>query len=280
MTTKKDHDIIIRKIYTENPIRKSHYVHTNEGHELYLLLQGDVSFSIDGHLYNLEPYDILIISNKEMHRTIINSNIPHERMYIYFDPNVVSQFNSEKYNLLQIFENRTLGYGNKIGRELVKKCGAPEYFEQIYNWSQSDRPEQNVMMLSILVQLIAKLSSVFSPDDTEEKIKNDVNYNGKIYLILNYISSNLHKKITLDELEENFYINKYYLCHLFKKVTGFTVMEYITHKKVSTAKELLKKGYTIKDVCINLGFDDYSNFYRVFKKITGYSPRDYVEKYT
>lgn len=280
MPNNRDTDIIIRKIYTETPAARSHYVHTNEGHELYLLLQGDVSFSIDGQLYQVEPYDLLIISNKEIHRTIVNPNIPHERIYIYFDPDAVAKFNTPAYNLLHIFENRKLGYGNRIGWKLVQEQGIPSYFEQILEWSKSDLPERNAMMLSILIQLIVKVSSVFLYNEADEKLKEDAIYNGKIYLILNYIASNLHKKITLKELEDTFYINKYYLCHLFKDVTGFTIQEYITYKKVSTAKEFLKKGYAINDVCLNLGFEDYSNFYRVFKKIAGISPREYVEKYT
>jgi AraC-like DNA-binding protein len=278
----KDTDISIRKMYTENPLKnkRTHYAHSNDGYELYLLLKGDVSFSIDGQIHKLEPYDLLLINNKEIHRTIIHSDVPHERVYIYFNPNIVAQFSSEKFNLLNIFENRELGHGNKIGQELVKNSIIPNYFEQIYEWSKNDMPEQKIMMMSTLVQLIVKVSNIFSHNEIDEKIRDDASYNGKIYVVLNYISSNLHRKITLDELEKNFYINKYYLCHLFKKVTGFTLMEYITYKKVSIAKEFLQKGNPINVVCTNLGFEDYSSFYRIFKKIVGISPQEYVEKYT
>ncbi len=279
MFSERDSSIIIRKFYTENPTKKPHYAHTNDGHELYLLLNGDVSFSIDGQIYKLEPYDLLIISNKEIHRTIIHSDVPHERIYIYFDPQEIAKFNTQKYDLLQIFEARKLGFGNKIGRELIEKYDIPQYFQQIYEWSKSTLPEKNAMMLSILIQLIIKVSSAFTYPGEEEKVKEDVRYNGKIYLILSYISANLHKKITLEELEKSFFINKYYLCHLFKEMTGFTILEYITYKKISAAKELLKKTYAINEVCVKLGFEDYSNFYRSFKKVAGISPQQYVKNY-
>lgn len=279
MFSEKDSSIIIRKFYTENPTKKPHYAHTNDGHELYLLLNGDVSFSIDGQIYKLEPYDLLIISNKEIHRTIIHSDVPHERIYIYFDPQEIAKFNTQKYDLLQIFEARKLGFGNKIGRELIEKYDIPQYFQQIYEWNKSILPEKNAMMLSILIQLIIKVSSAFTYPVEEEKVKEDASYNGKIYLILSYISTNLHKKITLEELEKNFFINKYYLCHLFKEMTGFTILEYITYKKIYAAKELLKKTYAINEVCVKLGFEDYSNFYRSFKKVAGISPQQYVKNY-
>lgn len=282
MTNISENDIIIRKHYTTDPLtgKKHHYVHTNEGHELYLLLNGDVSFNIDGHLYKLSPYDLLIINNKEIHRTIINSNIPYERIYIYVNPSIISRLNFEKYNLLQIFENKKFGYGNKIEHDLVTKNGIPQYFEEIHKWSKSNAPEKSAMMLSILIQLIVKINNILPSDEVDEKVKDAANYNGKIYLILNYISSNLNKKITLDELEKNFHINKYYFCHLFKKVTGFTFTEYINFKKISLAKDLLEKGCAINTVCLNLGFEDYSNFYRIFKRIAGVSPQQFIEKHS
>lgn len=277
-----DNDITIRNVYTENPLKRkdSHYVHTNDGHELYLLLKGDVSFSIDGQIHKLSPYDLLIINNKEIHRTIVHSDIPHERIYLYFNPSIVARLNSEKLNLLKIFEDRKLGYGNKIDQKLVRESNIPEYILQIYEWSKSDLPEKNAMMMSILVQLIVKVTNIFSYNELDEKIREDSSYNGKIYHILNYISANLHRKITLDELEKNFYINKYYLCHLFKKVTGFTLIEYVTYKKVTLAKDYLLKGYAINTICMSLGFEDYSSFYRIFKKIVKISPQKYLEKYT
>lgn len=274
-------DIIVRKHYTEGPLtaKRPHYIHTNEGHELYLLLKGDVSFNIDGHLYKLEPYDLLLINNREIHKTIINSNIPYERIYIYINPDILSRMTFDKYSLLQIFENTKFGMRNKISRDLVLENDIPKLFEELYKWSKSTLPEQNVMMFSILIQLIVKVGNLLPYDELDEKIKDAANYDGKIYLILNYISSNLNKKINLDELENKFHINKYYFCHQFKKVTGFTFTEYINFKKITLAKDLLLNGCSINTVYINLGFQDYSNFYRVFKKIAGVSPQQFMEKY-
>jgi methylphosphotriester-DNA--protein-cysteine methyltransferase len=56
-------------------------------------------------------------------------------------------------------------------------------------------------------------------------------------------------------------------------------MEYITCKKVSIAKDFLQKGHPINSVCINLGFEGYSSFFRIFRKIVGGWPQEYVEGY-
>ena len=83
----------------------------------------------------------------------------------------------------------------------------------------------------------------------------------------------MNKKISLSDLEQQLYINKYYLCHLFKKNTGFTVFEYISNKRVMRAKQLLSKGVPVIEACYSVGFSDYSNFYKVFKRVTGIPPK-------
>lgn len=281
MTNMNSNNILIQKKHSSEPLKNGnpHYIHNNNAHELYLFLKGDVSFNIDGHIYKLEPLDLLIINNKEVHRTIIHSNVPYERIFIYIDPITLSKLNFEKYDLMGIFENRKPGYGNKINHQIVIENSLAKYFEDIYEWSNSDLPEKYPMMFSILIQLIVKIGSISPSNIEEERIKEAASYNGKIYLILNYISANLHRKITLDELEKKFFINKYYLCHLFKQVTGFTFTEYISHKKVSLAKELLQNGIAINIVWTSLGFEDYSSFFRTFKKIANDSPQQYIEKH-
>ena len=112
--------------------------------------------------------------------------------------------------------------------------------------------------------------SIFqSPNDVDTHIhfKSDFlsAYQTKEYNLLNYV----------DLLEKQFFVNKYYLSHTFKKSTGFTVVEYITHKRIIWAMDLLTVGQPALEVAHTVGFSDYSTFYKAFKKITGISPREY-----
>lgn len=274
------HGIIIRKHYSEKNNSANYHLHSNPGHEIYLLLQGDVSFSIDGQIYKVNPYDIILISNQEIHKVIANSNVPHERLYIYFNPSYFSQFSNPEYNILKAFEERKLGFGNIIDHEIVIQNNLHSLMEDIYKCYHSQVPEKEAMIISLLIQLLIKINSIYLYNEEFKDItKKDFNYNGKLYSILNYISCNLDKKITLEELENKFFINKYYLCHLFKNITGFTVLEYINYQKISAAKELLRQGTPINDIWTKLGFKDYSSFYRTFKKSTDVSPKQYLASY-
>lgn len=271
-------NIIVKKAYTGKNCEVNHRIHTNDGHELYLLLQGDVHFSIEGSIYKLMPYDMLLISNQEIHKPIVNSRLPHERIYLYFDPDYLALFHNMGYDLLQMFENRKSGFGNRINAEIVHKYGLDKYFFEIYEWYISEAPEKQVMMMSLLLQLIVKINTICDDNKDGEEVEKNVQYNDKIYQIIRYISANLDKKINLDELETKFYIDKYYLCHLFKDITGYTLVDYINYKKVLSAKEQLKLGKPLGEIWTQFGFLNYSSFYRTFKKMSRMSPTEYLQK--
>ncbi|HFN1545190.1 TPA: helix-turn-helix domain-containing protein, partial [Enterococcus faecium] len=61
----------------------------------------------------------------------------------------------------------------------------------------------------------------------------------------------------------------------FKNEMHITIYNYISKRKVSAAKIMLKSNYTISEVSLGLGFSDSSHFSRVFKKYVGVSPKQY-----
>ncbi len=94
-----------------------------------------------------------------------------------------------------------------------------------------------------------------------------------------YINDHVEEKLTLNKVAELYNISPNYLSVLFSKYndTGFT--DYINQSKIETAKRLMTdsdlKIYEISDT---LGFESAFYFSRVFKKVTGISPRDFMNQ--
>ncbi|WP_079426135.1 helix-turn-helix domain-containing protein [Clostridium oryzae] len=130
------------------------------------------------------------------------------------------------------------------------------------------------MIFTIFAQMLISLNKFFSDKMMDLSITK-IDRDNKIPHILDYINKNLSKKLSLDLLSSIFYINKYHLCHLFKKNTGFTVQEYVIYKRIMKAKELLSQGISAVETCDAVGFGDYSNFYRYFKKVVGKTPKEF-----
>ncbi|MGN1318183.1 MAG: helix-turn-helix transcriptional regulator [Lachnospirales bacterium] len=94
--------------------------------------------------------------------------------------------------------------------------------------------------------------------------------------IKDYIDQNFNKKISLDELSEKFYINKFYLTRIFKEQFGVSINSYIQQVKITNAKKLLRfSNLTIDEISYRCGIDDSNYFSRMFKKIEHLTPNQY-----
>lgn len=97
--------------------------------------------------------------------------------------------------------------------------------------------------------------------------------------IKNYITENLLYDFSMLDLSAVFNYNEKYLGRLFKSKVGCTIKEYCHAHKIEEAKNLLKtSNFSITDISILSGFNNVSYFNRIFKRITGISPRQYRTK--
>lgn len=96
--------------------------------------------------------------------------------------------------------------------------------------------------------------------------------------IQEYIDENLNGKLQLNEVAEVFGLSPAYLSVLFKKNTETGFSEYVYTKKIDRAKQMLLSGdMKIYEVADALGFESAYYFSKVFKKVDGHSPREYIQ---
>lgn len=99
-----------------------------------------------------------------------------------------------------------------------------------------------------------------------------------IQSIQDYIEENLSEKLLLNEVAEAFGLSPNYLSVLFKKSCNIGFSEYINTKKIEKAKQMLLSGdMKIYEVADSLGFESAFYFSKVFKKVDGHSPREYIQ---
>ena len=94
--------------------------------------------------------------------------------------------------------------------------------------------------------------------------------------ILKFINSEYRKLSDIKRISEKFYISEEYLCRVFKKHTGVTVVSYINGLKLKAAEKLLlDKNKNVTEVAEECGFSSAKYFGRIFKKNYGISPLAY-----
>lgn len=91
-----------------------------------------------------------------------------------------------------------------------------------------------------------------------------------------YIQAHLDQPLSLDSVSRAVHCNSFYLCKLFKKVTGVSFTEYINQVRLKKAKKLLvNQDLRISEVALDAGFQSITHFNRVFRKVVGCSPSDF-----
>ena len=108
------------------------------------------------------------------------------------------------------------------------------------------------------------------------------NKNYKHHTVTNvkkYINEHIEEKLTLNKVAREFNISPNYLSVLFSKNNDIGFSDYINQSKIEAAKKMMNGGdYKIYEISDRLGFESAFYFSRVFKKVTGLSPRDYMNQ--
>ena len=95
-----------------------------------------------------------------------------------------------------------------------------------------------------------------------------------------YLDEHYTEKIALDDMSEQFFINKFYLSKIFKESYGTTVNSYLISKRITRAKQLLRfTDMTVDEIGAAVGMADANYFSRMFRKVEGISPRGYRKQW-
>lgn len=93
-----------------------------------------------------------------------------------------------------------------------------------------------------------------------------------------YLRRNVHHRLSLDHMAEHAQLSKSHFLRLFKDQTGYSPVDYFIHLKVQHACMLLSATRrTIREISLEVGYDDPYYFSRLFKKVVGVSPSQYRE---
>ncbi len=265
---KPDSSIFIHHTETldDNP---TGVLHSHREYEIFILNSESAVFHVEGMHYELKKGDIMIFNSKEFHRIEYDTSRLYERCVIHFMKEPLLSYARDEFDIFKAFENRSPGIYNHIPSALAEAENIAWYFDEIHKAFSENKSGNTLMIKCLLVQMLIKIGRAVNIAVRENDISKS---DKKIGEILKYINENLSSELSLDTLSEKFFISKYYLSHLFKQCTGYSVNQYITYKRVLLASELISDGFSAGYACEFVGFNDYSNFYKTYKKIMNCSP--------
>lgn len=97
--------------------------------------------------------------------------------------------------------------------------------------------------------------------------------------VQDYVKRNLNSKLSLNQVADVFNFSPNYLSHLFSKTAKINFVEYVTETKIAAAKEMMVRGEgRIYEISQKLGYESAFYFSKVFKKVEGISPREFIQR--
>ena len=248
--------------------------HHHDFSKIVILIDGDLTYYIEGKAYILKPWDILFVNKNEIHKPVVNPNKYYERIVIWLNPDFMAKYAQGNNDLLKCFEvaiknNYNLLRLNMKSIEIIKNL-----IQDIQNCNNSNEFGSENLKESLFVQLMVLMNRLFLNSDKNRDIE-DIQYDKTIEGVLNYINSNLENDLSIDTIASEFFISKYYLMRKFKNQIGSSIHNYVVQKRLILARSLISDGLSMSSVCSRCGFNDYSSFVRAFKKVYGVSPSNY-----
>lgn len=248
-------------------------VHLHDSYEIYQACTDNIRYFVDGNAYDLAIGDLIITNQKELHRPITTNSSPYGRRFIQFNPIAFTTFFDSGYNPLSIFDNRPLGINNHIALNKQQLVAINERLDSINRYSPCDTPQDTLIFKTLILQLLLDIDTIYK--ESNQSIDFAFKMDPRITTVKKYLDQNYHLPFTLDHISKEHFIDKYYLSHLFKSNTGFTLLEYIQSKRIQKAKQLIHKGVSFTEISRLCGYNDYSNFYKAFIKLVKVSPKTY-----
>ncbi len=250
--------------------------------ELHHVIQGKGVRFIGDNIGNFSTGEVVLLGSNLPHMWQCNEEYYQdhptrkvEAIVIQFLPDCMGKdFMNlpEMYLLPKLFENARKG---------MKFTGRSRAIleELMYKATRATDMERLIVLLSIL-KTMAETDEYLSIASAHAFFKSNQVDAVRINKVCTYTLSNYKKEISLEEIAAIANLSVTSFCRYFKLMTKKTFYDFLIEIRISHACRLLVEDILPTEViCFECGFNNVSNFYRHFKKITDMTPLEYKKKY-
>ena len=246
-------------------------LHYHDSHEIVFFLSGNINvyFENKEQPYKVERNSIIIFPKFKSHH--IETIIPEYKRFVIHMSN--------EYSKSMFINNLCYALFDPCSSPKIIQTGehAPAFVEILSKMSKEFSVREPMYLdniHSLFQQFLIELYRC-SPQSFSQKSIND-----DMVKIQHYMENNYYEQINIEFLSKKFHISASQLTHNFKKLTGFSIIEYLIFCRLANAKHLLMTtDQKICDILEQCGFKDDSDFSRMFKTKVGMTPTEFRKKY-
>jgi AraC-like DNA-binding protein len=243
---------------SDEPYYRAHH---HDEYEIFYVREGDsIIRRIDGREYTIHPGGLLLIPPKVFHDHRILSSQPYDHLSIHFLPDMLDK--KERSLFQHLFDPGQAYY--------VDPSGTAGFFAD--SLLECMGMDKQIRTIAFKARIISLLTHLYGLRDVSCVASQRVLQNKRMQHILDFIFDNLRNPVSLDALSQRFNINKNHLNVLFRKEIGTTAERYIRIQRLYIVRQNIGSGMGITEAAYDMGFNDYSNFFRAYKTFFGCAP--------
>ena len=224
--------------------------HCHSQFEMIIVLDGNVKVLLDGITYRLTANQAIIIPPLVYHTLTIQQPGMYRRVVVQFDlsaiPTALHRFFPENSIRLSVF---SCPFFNELAS--ICKSNNPDFY----------KPLADSFMIQAMYESLA-----------EEETNSSIQVDDLLQSVIHYINAHLCERLTLDEIALHAAVSKSTLCHLFYEKMTLSPNQFILQKRLALADKLICNGTAPTVAAVHVGYQNYSNFYRMYQKYYHVSP--------
>lgn len=250
--------------------------HRHEYYEFFFFLEGAVNYQVGKSVYPLEYGDFLLIPPGVEHRPHFQSpKATYRRFVLWLGKDFYQKLKNVSEDFTYGFRQAELYGRYHFHCDYVPAREIQARLIELVQEHGSQNPFHSMNSRLIVASFLIHINRMLYQADH----LGSPNHEKALYLSLcDYINHHLEEDLSLDSLAGLFYVSKYHISHIFKDNMGISPHQYVTKKRLQASKHEIMSGLPFNQISFQYGFQDYTSYYRAFKKEFGLSPSEFREQ--
>ena len=247
-------DISYNHTVTDKATPELFTYHSHDRYEIIFLIKGNMKYIAEGRGYDLEVGDLILTRAGVFHSIFPSETTHYDRYDAIINERLIPKSIRDKIPKM---------------KDVFRCAGCERIFELFakldFYYGKFSEDEYNRLTFNVIEEIIFNLTLL--DEDGERGSVNPL-----IDKATAYIREHLTEIKGIEEISSALYITKSHLHHIFIKELRMTPAKYILSKRLILAEKKLRRGAKPTEIYAECGFEDYTTFFRNYKKYFGSSP--------
>ncbi|MBR3933160.1 MAG: helix-turn-helix transcriptional regulator [Clostridia bacterium] len=252
------------------------YLHHESELAIFYFAKGTGNVKIEGTQYDINEGDIIIINPHELYQLNVDANKYHERISLHTSEILLKYFPNNGSSIFKNLYKRKKGEHNRISAKIANENNLDKDFKYLLELARNPDPTNAILSICKITELLINLGRTILPQCPDEA--EHIHESPFINDVIHYIRTHLRENISVKSISAHFNIGKSYLSHLFKEQVGISLWDYVIIRRIYLFNNIIKEGNSIEETCYKVGFKNYSNFFRLYKKHMKMTPTEFKKQ--